>query len=95
MGDGDGTTALASPGSLRPDDVGSPVIDGASEEDLRDQLDALRARIQSGGLSSVEQRALSADAWSTVAAQLRVMLGQGPGRPDGDVPPLAPGRVWW
>ncbi len=101
------------------------VTDGASEEDRRDRLDALRARIRSGDLSSVErdqldqlvfgiavadwrasaaardfpdevavQRALSAGAWSTVAAQLRVMVDQGARRREGDVPPRATGSAW-
>ncbi len=101
------------------------VTDGASEEDPRDQLDALRARIRHGKLSSDEreqldqlvfgvavadwrtsaaarnfpgdaavQRAVSAETWVTVATQLRVMLGQRAGRPNGDVPAHAPCRPW-
>lgn len=39
------------------------------------------------------QRAMSAGAWSRVVTQLHVMLGQGAGRLDGDLPPHAPERA--
>lgn len=42
----------------------------------------------------VVQLALAAEAWSRVGAQLQVMLRQGAGRLNGDVPPHALGRAW-
>jgi hypothetical protein len=102
------------------------VTNGAGEDDPRDGLDALRARIRGDELSSAErdqldqlvvgvavagrradaaarefphdvamQRAVSAGAWATVAAQLRVLLGQGAGRLDSESPPCAPGATSW
>jgi DNA-binding NarL/FixJ family response regulator len=104
-------------GAIQPDErvneVAYMVTNGAGEDDPRDVLDALRARIRGGALSRAErdhldhlvvgvavagqradtaarefpgevamQRVVSAGAWATVAAQLRVLLGQGAGRLD-------------
>lgn len=83
------------------DSEGGPVTDDASNDELDDQLDALRERIRRRGLSSVERAQVDqlvlvvtvADSRAD-AAQLRVTLGQDPGRLDGEVPSHTSGRPW-
>lgn len=60
-------------GELRDlhDELHRPVIDSANWDDRRDQLDALRARIRSGDLSSIERDQLDQLVFAVAVADWR------------------------